>query len=69
MAESTLLYLVWVASISAIVGLPMRYSELFPILKQYYYDPLPVTTIFSDALSGVVVALTMMFIRNTLLIT
>ncbi len=67
--KSHLLYLLWVAFISAIVGIPMRYSGLFPILKKYYYDPLPITTIFSDALSGVVVALTMMYIRSTLLVT
>lgn len=67
--DSNLLYLLWVAFISALVGIPMRYSGLFPILKKYYYDPLPITTIFSDALSGLVVALTMMYIRSTLLVT
>ena len=51
-------YLVWVAVASALVGVPMRYSGLFPYLKRYYYDPLPITTIFSDAFSGVVVAIT-----------
>lgn len=51
-------YLTWVAFMSAIVGIPMRYSGLFPHLKKHYYDPLPVTTVFSDALSGVIVALT-----------
>lgn len=69
MTESTLLYLLWVAFVSAAVGIPMRYLGLFPYLKKYYYDPLPITTIFSDALSGVVVALTMMYIRSTLFIT
>ena len=68
-SESTLLYLLWVAFVSAVVGIPMRYSGLFPYLKRYYYDPLPITTIFSDALSGVIVALTMMYIRSTLLVT
>lgn len=52
-------YLLLVAIISALVGIPMRYSGLFPHLKTYYYDPLPVTTIFTDALSGLVVAATM----------
>lgn len=69
MYESTPLYLVWVAFVSAVVGIPMRHSGLFPYLKMYYYDPLPITTIFSDALSGVVVALTMMYIRSTILVT
>jgi hypothetical protein len=69
MSESNLLYLLWVAFVSAIVGIPMRYSGLFPHLKKYYYDPLPITTIFSDALSGVVVALTMMYIRITVVLT
>ena len=68
MSESHLLYLLWVAFVSAAVGIPMRHSELFPYLKMYYYDPLPITTIFSDALSGVIVALTMMYIRSTLLV-
>ena len=68
-SESNLLYLLWVSFVSAVVGIPMRYSGMFPYLKEYYYDPLPITTIFSDALSGVIVALTMMYIRSTLLIT
>jgi hypothetical protein len=68
-SESNLLYLLWVAFVSAVVGIPMRYTGLFPYLKAYYYDPLPITTIFSDALSGVIVALTMMYIRSTFLVT
>ena len=55
-------YMLWVAFISAIIGIPMRYSGLFPHLKTYYYDPLPITTIFSDALSGIIVAVTMILI-------
>ena len=54
---------------TSVVGIPMRYTGLFPYLKAYYYDPLPITTIFSDALSGVIVALTMMYIRSTFLVT
>ena len=69
-SESNLLYLLWVAFVSAVVGITMRYSGMFPYLKLYYYDPLPnTTTFFADALSGVVVALTMMYIRITLLVT
>ena len=55
-------YMLWVALISAIIGIPMRYSGLFPHLKRYYYDPLPITTIFSDALSGVIVGITMILL-------
>ena len=58
--KNLILYLTWVLFISAIVGIPMRYSGLFPYLKKYYYDPLPITTIFTDAFSGLVVALTML---------
>ena len=58
-------YLLLVATISALVGIPMRYSGLFPHLKTYYYDPLPFTTIFTDALSGVIVAITMGLIQRS----
>ena len=54
--------MLWVAFISAIVGIPMRYSGLFPHLDTYYYKPLPITTIFSDALSGVIVGATMIIL-------
>ena len=57
-------YMLWVAFISAIIGIPMRYSGLFPHLETYYYKPLPITTIFSDALSGVIVAITMILLGN-----
>ena len=60
MRKNDLVYLSWVALVSALVGIPMRYSGLFPHLKSFYYDPLPITTIFSDALSGIVVAATML---------
>ncbi len=51
--------LLWVALISALVGLPMRYSGLFPYLTMYYYEPVPTWySMLSDANSGVVVALT-----------
>lgn len=55
-------YALWIIVVSALVGVPMRYSGLFPHLKKYYYDKLPLTTIFSDALSGVIVAVTMLSI-------
>ena len=55
-------YILWIVVVSALIGVPMRYSGLFPHLKEFYYDKLPVTTIFSDALSGVIVAATMLLI-------
>ena len=57
-------YIVWVAVISALIGIPMRFSGLFPHLKKFYYDPLPVTTVFSDAFSGVVVGATMLALQK-----
>lgn len=59
-AMDVFVYLLWVAVVSAMIGIPMRYSGLFPHLKRYYYDQLPVTTIFTDALSGVIVACTLL---------
>lgn len=59
-------YMLWVAFISAIVGIPMRYSGLFPHLDTYYYKPLPITTIFSDALSGIIVAVTMILLGKVM---
>lgn len=55
---SNMQYVLWVCLVSAFIGVPMRYSGLFPKLKKYYYDPLPYVTVFSDALSGVVVLIT-----------
>ena len=59
---SVVAYALWIAIVSALIGVPMRYSGLFPHLKKYYYDELPITTIFSDALSGVVVGVTMLLV-------
>jgi hypothetical protein len=48
--------------ISALVGIPMRYSGLFPILNKHYYEPLGFTYSFiTDGMSGVVVAITLFF--------
>ena len=60
--DNIIYYMLWVAFISAIVGIPMRYSGLFPHLDTYYYKPLPITTIFSDALSGIIVGITMIIL-------
>ena len=45
--------------LSGLIGIPMRYSGLFPELKKYYYDRLGFTYSFlADANSGLVVLLT-----------
>lgn len=44
---------------SALVGIPMRYSGMFPHLKKHYYDKLGFQyTFVLDAFSGIVVAIT-----------
>jgi len=55
-----LLILLVVFLISGLIGFPMRYSGLFPILYQHYYKPLGLFYSFiTDAMSGVVVLLTL----------
>ena len=50
--------------ISGIVGIPMRYSGLFPHLKTHYYDPLGFGYSFAtDAFSGVVVGASYQFVK------
>jgi hypothetical protein len=50
--------------ISGIVGIPMRYSGLFPHLKKHYYDNLGFWYSFAtDAFSGVVVGSTYQIIK------
>ena len=50
--------------ISALIGIPMRYSGLFPILNKHYYEPLGFTYSFiTDGMSGVVVAITLFFLQ------
>lgn len=56
--------IVTVFFISALVGIPMRYSGLFPILNKHYYEPLGFTYSFiTDGMSGVVVAITLFFLQ------
>lgn len=58
------LQLLIVFIISSLVGIPMRYSGLFPILDKYYYKPLGFTYSFiTDGISGVIVAITLFFIE------
>ena len=57
-------YSLLVFIISGLIGIPMRYSGLFPILKKYYYDKLPIVTFFSDGLSGIVVMISVFFLQK-----
>ena len=50
--------------ISGLVGIPMRYSGLFPDLNKYYYEPLGFTYSFiTDSMSGVIVSITLFIIN------
>lgn len=50
--------------ISGLLGLPMRYSGLFPVLDKYYYKPLGFNYSFiTDSMSGVVVAITLFLLQ------
>lgn len=51
--------------ISGIVGIPMRYSGLFPHLEKYYYEPLGFGYSFAtDAFSGIVVGASYQIIKS-----
>ncbi len=61
---NNLLKLIVVFLISGLVGIPMRYSGLFPILYKHYYEPLGFGYSFiTDAMSGVIVSLTLFFLH------
>ncbi len=63
--NNILAQLVLIFLISGLVGIPMRYSGLFPLLDKYYYRPLGFTYSFiTDSLSGVIVAITLFFIEK-----
>lgn len=50
--------------ISGIIGIPMRYSGLFPHLKKHYYEPLGFGYSFAtDAFSGIVVGVSYQIIK------
>ena len=50
-------------SISALVGIPMRYSGHFPILDKYYYQVMPRWQSFvADGLSGLMVSIVYYFL-------
>jgi len=51
--------------ISALVGYPMRYSGLFPILDKYYYQVMPRWQSFvADGLSGLMVSIVYYFVMG-----
>ena len=51
--------------ISGIIGIPMRYSGVFPHLKTYYYDPLGFSySLATDAFSGIVVGVSYQLIKH-----
>lgn len=46
--------------VSGLIGIPMRYSGLFPVLYEHYYKPLGFWySLGTDTFSGLVVALTL----------
>lgn len=58
-------YIAWVLVVSALLGVPMRYSGLFPHLKRHYYDPLGLAVSAStDAFSGLVVCVSMLALEQ-----
>ena len=61
--KNTVKYAIILVLVSGLVGIPMRYSGLFPHLKIHYYDKLGLQTSFlTDAFSGAVVGLTLYII-------
>ena len=49
--------------ISGLIGFPMRWSGLFPVLYKHYYKPLGITYSFiTDGMSGVVVLISLAFL-------
>lgn len=60
-------YLCWVTFVSGIVGIPMRYSGIFPHLSKYYYKSLGFWySMTTDAISGVIVYITMIVLQKLL---
>jgi len=60
-------FLFLTAIVSALIGIPMKYSGFFPKLKEYYYDKLdeknnhPLRSMFHDAVSGIIVQTSLLF--------
>ena len=59
------LLLLYITIISGLIGFPMKYSGLFPILNETYYKTLgPYYAFVTDAFSGFVVAITYAAMRR-----
>ena len=54
----TFLYIAWVLAVSAVVGLPMRARGWFTELQRHYYDRRKWLTVGTDAMSGLIVMVT-----------
>ena len=51
--------------VSALIGFPMEWSGMFPILQKHYYDPLPrYQTFLADGMSGIMVAFVFWIIQS-----
>lgn len=61
--ELSIRNMTYIFIISALMGTPMRYSNLFPLLDKYYYQKIPrLQSFLADGLSGVMVAIVYYFI-------
>lgn len=50
---------IWLFVLSGLVGIPMRFSGLFPMLERHYYEPLGfIYSFITDGFSGIVVGAT-----------
>jgi len=56
--SETYLYAAWVLAVSAMVGFPMRGNNWFTELQRNYYDLRPWLTVGTDAMSGLIVWVT-----------
>lgn len=65
--ESNKINMLIIFAISALMGIPMRLSGLFPILDVHYYQKIPrIQSYFADGLSGVMVAVVYYYIISLL---
>ena len=57
-------YAAWVLFVSVVVGLPMRVPGWFTELQLHYYNLRPLLTLLTDGMSGLIVAVTVIAIRQ-----
>ena len=63
--QNIYLYSLILVLVSGLIGIPMRYTGLFPHLRRHYYDPLgSYTSFLTDAFSGVVVGCTIFLLKK-----